>query len=419
MAIDFSQLPPEQEFQKGPLSRLFWMIMFFSLILAGVIVVLLSWPKDEPTQTPWFWLCLTLYPAGIATFVVSRRYAVYEGHKLDVEAWNEARQAYIDTVFERASIPFAVLGVAFSFIDDDKLDNSASIAESTLVLKAQPAIAAQGTVLARWFSPTALDRDRWVRGPDMARQREMVDWIVGRLLEKSREALAKIPADLRLFVRVRVSANAYRGDMASILCDHWRRKNLRPCTVITEPDDMRLINIDSWLDSSDFRIRKHATLVLVIELNEILGKNPPEGSAEAGAAVLLVPEHLSRRHELEPVAYVHRPMAASQDNLVQMMEYALRWAKADPPSVGRLWLSNVNASSAAALHASLRTVGVTGRHTDSLPELNMDRTVGHAGSAADWLTVACAADRARQIGTPQLLIVQHGADIVSAVVAAA
>jgi len=329
------------------------------------------------------------------------------------------QQAYIDTVFDRASIPFAVLGVAFSFIDNDRLDNSASIAERTLVLKAQPAIAAKGTVLARWFVPAALDRERWVRGPDMVRQRQVLDWIIDRLLDKSREALARIPADLRLFVRVRVSANACRGDIASILRDHWRRGNLRPCTVIAESEDVRLMNVDSWLDSPDFRIQKHATLVVVIELNEILGKNPPEGSAEAGSAVLLVPKHLSQRHKLEPIAYVHRPMAASQENLAQMMGYALRWAKADPPSVGRSWLSNLNASSAATLHASLRTVGVTGPNTAPLPELNMDRTVGHAGSAADWLAVACAADSAQQLGSPQLLVVQHGADIVSAVVATA
>ena len=418
MAIDFSELPPEQELPKEAPPRFFWTIAFFSLTLVGVFAVLLLWPKGEPTQTPWFWLCLTLYPAGIAAFVVSRRYAVYEGRKLDIQAWNEARKRYIEAVFERESIPFAVIGASFSFIDDESLDNTEAIVERSLVLKAQPAIAEQGTVLARWLVPRSLDRGAWVRGPDTMRQTQVLTWLIDRLLGKSCESLSSLPSDVPLIVKIRVSANAYEGDIASLWRDSWRRQNLRPSTTDIQSDDMRLADVDSWLDSADARIRTHATFVVVIQLNEVLGKNPPDGSAEAAAALLLVPKHLLQRYSFEPIAYIHRPIAGPVENLTHMLRYAIRWGKADPNSISRSWLSNLNTACASAFHAALREVGVSSAREGPLPELNMDRTVGHAGSAADWLAVACAASCSRQLGSPQLLVVQHGTDIVSAVVAA-
>ncbi|WP_233853306.1 hypothetical protein [Paraburkholderia sp. HD33-4] len=418
MAVDFSLLPPEQDIPKDPPSRLVWTIVFFLLTLAGVFVVLLLWPKDEPTQTSWFWVCIALYPAGTSAFVVSRRYSVYEGHRLDVHAWNEERKRYIEDLFDRASIPFAVIGAAFSFIDDEKLDNVSAIAERTLVLKAQPAIAEQGTVSARWFAPDALERKAWLRGPDTVRQAQVLVWVFDRLLYRSRNALAKLPDNLPLVVRIKVVANAYEGDWGSLWNERWRQLSLPPSTVVIEPEDMGLMDVDSWLDSSDSRLQTHATLVVVVQLNEILGKNPPEGSAETCAAVLLVPERLLQHHRLEPIARIHRPMTGSKDSLTHVLRYALRWGKADPLSIGRSWLNNLNAASTSVFHAALREVGVTSARDTPLPELNLDRTVGHAGSAADWLALACAAASSQQLGSPQLVVMQHASDIVSTVVAA-
>jgi len=52
-------------------------------VIVGAFVVLFVWPKGEPTQTPWFWTCVTVYPYGVAAFVVLRRYSFYEGRRLD------------------------------------------------------------------------------------------------------------------------------------------------------------------------------------------------------------------------------------------------------------------------------------------------------------------------------------------------
>ncbi|MGS1000387.1 hypothetical protein ACVCH0_01530 [Burkholderia glumae] len=96
MAVDFIRLPPEEPGPDHPPSRLIWTIVFFLIAIVGVFAALLLWPKGESTQTPWFWACVTVYPFGLAAFVVLRRYSVYEGRRLDAIAWNEARKDYVN-----------------------------------------------------------------------------------------------------------------------------------------------------------------------------------------------------------------------------------------------------------------------------------------------------------------------------------
>jgi hypothetical protein len=76
-------------------------------------------PEGEPTRTPWFLACVTVYPFGIAAFVVLRHYSVYEGRRLDAIAWNEARDDHLAGVFERESRPLAVLAATYRFSSDD------------------------------------------------------------------------------------------------------------------------------------------------------------------------------------------------------------------------------------------------------------------------------------------------------------
>ncbi|MCP3720897.1 hypothetical protein [Paraburkholderia sp. CNPSo 3281] len=81
--VDFASLPPEEPVPDNPPSRLRWTIVFFLIVIVGAFVVLFLWPKGEPTQTPWFWTCVTVYPYEVAAFAVLRRYSVYEGRRLD------------------------------------------------------------------------------------------------------------------------------------------------------------------------------------------------------------------------------------------------------------------------------------------------------------------------------------------------
>jgi hypothetical protein len=419
MPVDFSLLPPEQKVPDAPPSKLVWTAVFFVLTLLGVFAILLLWPKNEPTRTSWFWFCLSVYPVGIAAFVVFRCLSAYEGRLLDAQEWNAARERYIEGVFAKASVPLAVLGVAYRFVDDDKKNNTKAIAQRILVLKAQPSIAEQGTVTARWLNPEALDRSKWRRGPDTARQSQVLKWLFERLIDQLAGELEGLSAELPLTVRLSVVADALEVDPSAIWKGCWRSRGLRSAKVLVELASSGLMVLDTWLDSKDEMVRCHSTLLVIIQLNAILSKNPPDGSAEGGAALLIVPEEIARRYTQKPAAFIHRPMCGTVADLDHTLTYALRWGKSEPMSVGQLWLSGVKTHSLAALHAALSIAGVTARRSEMPPEMNMDRTVGNAGVAAPWLSLACAVASANQSGANQLLIEQRENEIIATIVAPA
>ncbi len=127
MAVDFSLLPSEKPLPENSPSRLVWTITFFVLVLAGVFAVLLLWPKTLPTQTWEFWTCVVVFPLGVSTLVVMRRFAHYEGHKLNIVLSNEAARGYNAHVFEVASRPLALVGAAYRFSVDPKEDAVESV----------------------------------------------------------------------------------------------------------------------------------------------------------------------------------------------------------------------------------------------------------------------------------------------------
>ncbi|UVS97882.1 hypothetical protein [Burkholderia glumae] len=137
MAVDFARLPPEEPGPDHPPSILIWAIVFFLIAIVGVFAVLLLWPKGESTQTPWFWACVTVYPFGLAAFVVLRRYSVYEGRRLDAIAWNDARKDYVNGVFDVASRPLAILAVTSRFSSDAKDDEFGKLIDGSVKLEPQ------------------------------------------------------------------------------------------------------------------------------------------------------------------------------------------------------------------------------------------------------------------------------------------
>jgi hypothetical protein len=419
MAIDFSLLPPAQEMRDEPPSTILWTVVFFVLTLLGGFAVLLFWPKSEPSHTLWFWACLTLYPAGFAAFVVSRRYSVYEGRRLDAQEWNAARERYIQNVFAKAQVPFAVVGSAYRFTDDDKSNHAETIAQRALVLKAQPSIAQSGTVTARWLAPAVLDRSKWLQGPDTIRQDQVLEWLFGQLLDDLVETLEALPNELPLTVRLRVAADALESDVLAVWQRQWQSRKIRSTKVVAEASDLGLMIVDTWLDMDDGVTRKCATLLVTVQLNEILSKNPPDGSAEVGVALLLAPEDIVKRYALKRIALIHRPMQSAVDKLDHALTYALHWGNADPTSIARLWLSGLNEHSAAPLHTALSDTGVTAARSEPPSDADIDRTVGHAGVASGWLSLACASACAEQVSAPQLLVESCGTNIVLAVVAPA
>ena len=403
MAVDFTRLPPEDLVPENPPSRLLWTIVFFLIAIVGVFAVLLFWPKGESTQTPWFWACVTVYPFGLAAFVVLRRYSIYEGRRLDAIAWNEARKDYVRGVYDVASRPLAILAATSRFSSDAKDDEFSKLIDGSVKLEPQTPLKLDAPpVHARWFEKPDADENGIRFKHDDKRQRFVLEWAFSTVTDTVAEAVRSLPTELRLKVHLVPPGIADTDEALTIWNRQWAKSDLRPvqARVLTESPD--LMYVDSWLDRVNQRRDEEAQLIVCVRLNTIHQALPPDGSAETVVAMLLAPEAVCRSFKLAPLAMLHRPNGPEDCPIDDALARALRWGRVEAGEIKRIWQGGLDVSEANAATKALVKAGIGAKVA------NIDYMVGHAGAAAPWLALACTAKAAAQDGTPQLLVTTTG-----------
>lgn len=383
-----------------PPSRFAWTVVFFVLTLLGILAVLMLWPANEPTHTPRFWICVTVFPAGIAAFVVLRRYSVYEGRRCDAVDWNSARKRYIEEEFERESVPVLVLGSAMRVTASEKADGVEQIVDGALTLDAQASDHEENeSVSARWLQPL----DARLAADDAERHVLVLEWLYDRLLAELNEPISTLAAELGLSVQLEVSGFMGEVDALALWNDRWGTHGLRAAHSFLAPEMPGPMVLDSWLDVRDGPLEKGALLLISVSLNAMLDGLPPAGAAEAGTGLLMASSSVASRHGLRPVAAIHRPVRSPNDNLDHAMTCALRWGSAGVQSLGSLWMTGLDAATGKPLHAALSHLSADTPRAGALPEFDIDRAVGNAGPTAGWLAVACAVQTASEVAAPQLV----------------
>ncbi|RQZ36472.1 hypothetical protein DIE16_19030 [Burkholderia sp. Bp9090] len=401
MALDLLSLPPEKPVLDEPPSRFLWGAVFVVLTAVGILAVLMLWPEGEPTRTPWFWICVSIYPAGFSAFVVSRRYRAYELERAKVQAWNDASRKYNAQAFARESVPMLVLAAAARVTADDTENGIDQIIDGTMKLRARASEQkANESVSARWFEPI----EARLAVDDAERHDEVLAWLYKRLLDDLKKTLATLPADLPLRVLLDVSGYIGVSDVVEQWRKEWRRHKLRFARTDREPGSLDLMAVDSWLDDRNGPLHQHAVLLVSVAFNKVIAEPPESGSAEAGVGLLLVSGALASRFELRPIAAFHRPRRAGNDDPDHALTYGLRWGGAAPDDVGALWMSGFDSRAAGSLRTALSAGNPEGENGKVLLEFELDRIVGKAGASAGWLAAACATYVAGLSAKPQLVV---------------
>ncbi|MCA8089458.1 hypothetical protein LGM65_00935 [Burkholderia anthina] len=399
MAVDFDKLPEDEPVPDVPPSRLAWTTIFFVIVLGGVFLVLFFWPKGEPTQTPWFWVCVAVYPPGVASFVVLRRYSVYEGRRLDAIAWNEARKDYVNEVFEQASQPLAVLATSYRFSSDAKEDEFSKLLDGSV--KLEPRVAAKPDtppMNARWFEKPDADKDGIRFKSDDERRSHVVTWAFGAVIDEVAEMVRSLPAGLKLVIHLVLPDMASTDDAAAAWNEQWQKANLRTLQprILQELPD--LMYVDAWLDRVTRNVDQEARLLVVARVNTVLQAEPPDGSAESVVAILFAPEAVRRKFNLAPVAMMHRPNGTNDCPVNVALARALQWGRAEKSAIKRGWKSGLDGATGNAVTSALVKEGITAK------PVNLDYMIGHAGEVAPWLGVACAAKAAARNGSVELVV---------------
>jgi hypothetical protein len=399
MPVDFDKLPPKEAEPDKPPSRFVWTIVFFVITLAGIFAALFFWPKGEPTQTLWFWICVTVYPTGAAAFVVLRRYSIFEGRRLDAIAWNEARERHMNAVFEEASRPLAVVAAAYRFASDAIDDTFDKLLDGAIRL--EPRIAPKPDtppVNARWFDKPYVDENGERFKSDDERRRRVREWVFGALIDEVGEAVRALPSDLKLAVQL-VLPDVAKTDEALVSWDEqWAKRDLRPRRAEVLPEPPTLMYLDAWLDRINHKVDQQARLLVFVQLSPVLQALPEDGSTEIGLALLLMPEAVQRRAQIQPVARLHRPNGSDGCTVDVALERALRWGRVEPAAVSGIWQSTLGRTAANAATAAVVKAGMSAKPA------NIDYMAGQAGDVSPWFGVVCGARAVARNGSTQLVV---------------
>ncbi|MCA8241759.1 hypothetical protein [Burkholderia sp. AU32262] len=400
MALDFSSLPREKPVPDKSPSRILWASVFIVLTAVGALAVLMLWPEGEPTRTPWFWICVSVYPTVFSAFVVSRRYRAYELECAKVRAWNDACRKYNAQAFARESVPMLVLAAVARVTADDTENGIDQIVGGTMRLHAKASKhEANESVSARWFEPI----EARLAADDEERHDRVLEWLYERLLNDLKATLNALPADLPLRVLLDVPGHVGESDVVEQWRKEWRRHGLRFARTDRAPEALDLMTVDSWLDDRNGPLHRHAVLLVSVALNRVIAAPPASGSAEAGVGLLLVSDALASRFGLRPIAAFHRPRRAGNDDPGHALTYGIRWGGATPDEIGALWMTGFDGQAAGSVRTALGAGTPEATPEEVVTEFELDRIVGKAGASAGWLAAACAAYTADRSPKPQLV----------------
>jgi hypothetical protein len=412
MAVDFSLLPSEEPSQDVAPSRLFWTIAFFTMVLVGVFIALFFWPQGVSTRTYKFWACIALFPVGIPILIVLRRYAVYEGRKLEAALRNEAVQAFNGRVFSAASVPLVLMGAAHRFSADRKENAAEYVRSGSLTLKTQELIAKTGDpVKARWLTVPGMQVKAGSREDDRRRSRHVTAWLFGELLDELAPYIRALPSRVPLTIGLAASNGFTAEENKRLWQECWFARELRPADFAPEAQPpANLMMLDAWLDETLGNNHLHAMLLVTVQLNPLLAGTPPAGTTEAGSSLLLVPASVATQYQIPRVADLHRPVQGLLDQPGDALSNAARWAGVEPEKIANSLQSGLDAAATGVLREAAMKLSFIARST------NLDQTVGCAGIAAPWLALSCAASLLTDETNEQIVILGHGNEVHCAVI---
>jgi hypothetical protein len=384
----------QQSDDPRPPHAVVWLVLFVVIMLAGVVGTLLTWPKSEPTNTPWFWVQLLVLPALAWTVAFGLRLHYYDDEVARLKADDDVLEEDRAKAIRFASEPLAVVGLSY-------LCSSGAAGVAKKVVQGESALAAQ-------TSKDGKDGKRHTSLPYIDNEDGMGRFgpCFESLLKRIHPAIQALPQDVALDVRLHLpEQNRGAGILAWRQC--WSQSGLRRAPATLLPTGQGLMALDEWLDIKGGPQLERFVLFVSVQLHDA----PPENSAEAAVALLLGWAPLAVRRGLHPLAMLHRPIVADGTTpLEDSVRLVLQWGRTTPDQVNDLWQAALPGDDKGALLQTAVDTTLAMSQTAELAGVHdIDTALGDPGVCARWLTAALAAEYAGQTGAPQLMVWREGA----------
>jgi hypothetical protein len=407
MPIDFNRIPPRVSVPALPEpSKPFWAILLLVIMGVGAALTIAVWAPDFPTDTPWFWICLAVFPVLVWGFLLCAWLGYGHARCIQALATNHVVEQIEQSCHDAASRPLAILGNAWCFSSRDAENLLAGVLDGSVQVKTRPSRAmADSEVNARWIE---IPDEPLCPGNELdehARHKDVCEWLLQRLIGDLTEQLNALPARTPLYVELHLRSKLEHAVVQTRLQDLLDKKApALSVTIVEEQHGIQLFSTDAWFDDSGLGV---AHLVVAIELRNAISQVLSDGVAEMGAALLVGHPSLAQATP-SPVLHLHRPARGSLDAIASTVGLAIRWGHTTIERVSTAWAHGVSSEQSSAT-----------RKLASFPEqtkwIALETTVGDCSDSGVWLAVALAAANAKSTGDPQLVLSHHDGELVALV----
>jgi hypothetical protein len=402
MAVDFSRLPAEVPVpDKGP-SPLVWCLVFLVLALGGSLLVLGTWPSHTPTQTLWFWFCVAVIPVCLSGALALRPFAYFHKQQLQARTHNQLVKVHNDLLFERASVPLAVLASDYRVHTDPEHNTFEAITERSASLPTRATQDGRSSVVASYLEPdTAL-----LAFDDETRQRAVLGWVLQEIGPVVATALQDLPEHVPVVAWLEVAASALNAEAVG---SAWRAlpesawtSRLRSLTPVIQPTG-GLCLADTMLDRADAKQRDVVTLLINVTLNGLHTDGPEPDSAEAASVLVLTSSELAHRLSLPAIGWFSRPQSDAPPPPGGAALRAIQWGRSTTDAVAGTLMQGAKDTDIAAVRTVLSASAAEGEPRNDKKDWLLDTLISNTGQTAPWLAAALALDRAAVAQAPLLV----------------
>ena len=393
MPVELPEVEPLGDAPEPPRAMV-WLGVFIVVMLSGVVIAVLTWPKGEPTNTAWFWVRLLALPALTGCALFGLRLHYYDEKIQRRQAQRDVRTKEWQTALRFASEPLAILDSAY-LTAPGREHVAAKIADAELVLSAETSAAGADAV-----RHTALQLNGHAEFPGRYRAcfRGLIERIAG--------SVTAIPYKVPLTVHLSLPADVDQEALLTLWQSCWTASNLRPVKAQLLAAARGVMSLDEWLDIRGGPSLEKASLIVSVQLHDA----SPQSSAEAAVGVLLAWAPLADRYALKTQAWFHRPVEAGAAALSGELSKALVWGKTTAIEAADLWQAGLSQSDKRTLLQAASDTKLAVSQIEGFKGLHdVDRAIGNPGICAGWLAIALGAEHAAQTSRPQLIAWHEGA----------
>lgn len=397
--------PPERpSLQARRPLRWTWLLLLLLLLAAGVALTLWRWPPGQPRDLRfWGWALLLPSLLWLSLYLLRWLYYWQQVHAVAVRH----AQADIIDAGEMAWVTAPLLLLAGSYRVASLVSKGlpAAVAAEEPLLDSR--VHAESGEVQRFTRIAALPmRDplkalRFIDAEPIRRQQDLLC----ALMKSLQPALEDLPANwpLSAWITAEGLTDAQLAKQWEFACGAYQLP-VPPLTRHQPGDDLPALQ--RWLDTPGGE--ELARAVIVIHLQPLVSP-PLQNSAEAGCALLLCWHDMPGDMPLKPQAALHRPVTADVSQLLDVWLAAMQAGGVeDSSAVAHLWQAGLAPAIPAQLYIDFQTRYQQALELPANAWQNLDRAVGHAGSAALCLGVLAAAEQLAITPAPQL--VAHSQD---------